>query len=77
LKIKGRKKAGLVLLRVGYRRELTGENMKPVRRVMLISKDSRDHSPEVYNEVIIPRFRGMKPAPALATTRFGAGVHCF
>ena len=42
-----------------------------------ISKDSRDHSPEVYNEVIIPGFRAMKPAPKIAITRFGAGVHSF
>ena len=36
---------------------------------------SRDRSPEVYNEVIIPGFRAMKPAPKIA--RFGAGVHSF
>src|SRR5918995_4821411 len=41
------------------------------------AKDSRDHSPEVYNEVIIPGFRAMKPAPKIAITRFGAGVHSF
>ena len=35
-----------------------------------VSKDSRDHSPEVYNEVIIPSFRAMKPAPKIAITRF-------
>ena len=42
-----------------------------------ISKDSRDHSPEVYAEVIMPGFRAMKPAPKIGITRFGAGVHSF
>ena len=63
---------------VGYTRELTGPNVKPVPPFLFeISKDSRDHSPEVYNEVIIPGFRAMKPAPKIAITRFGAGVHSF
>ena len=39
--------------------------------------NSPDHSPEVYIEVIIPGFRAMKPAPKIAITRFGAGVHSF
>jgi hypothetical protein len=42
-----------------------------------ISKDSRDHSSEVYEEVIMPGFRAMKPAPKIGITRFGAGVHSF
>ncbi|HEX7228099.1 MAG TPA: hypothetical protein VF353_10015, partial [Candidatus Binatia bacterium] len=63
---------------IGYTRELTGPNVKPVPPFLFeISKDSRDHSPEVYNEVIIPGFRAMKPAPKIAITRFGAGVHSF
>src|SRR5262245_52803065 len=40
-------------------------------------KDSRDHSREVYAEVIMPGFRRMSPAPKIALTRFGAGVHSF
>jgi hypothetical protein len=63
---------------VGYTHELTDPNVKPVPPFLFeISKDSRDHSPEVYNEVIIPGFRAMKPAPKIAITRFGAGVHSF
>ena len=63
---------------VGYTRELTGPHVKPVPAFLFeISKDSRDHSPEVYSEVIIPGFRAMKPAPKIAITRFGAGVHSF
>ena len=63
---------------VGYTREMSGPNVKPVPPFLFeISKDSRDHSPEVYNEVILPGFRAMKPAPKIAITRFGAGVHSF
>ena len=56
----------------------TGADVKPVPPFLFeISKDSRDHSPEVYNEVILLGFRAMKPAPKVAITRFGAGVHSF
>ena len=52
--------------------------MKPVPAFLfVISKDSRDHSPEVYREVIMPMFAAMKPAPRVAVTRFGAGVHTY
>jgi hypothetical protein len=33
--------------------------------------------PDVCNEIIIPGFRVIKPAPEIAITRFGAGVHSF
>ncbi len=63
---------------VGYSRELSGSNVKPVPPFLFeISKDSRDHSHEVYEEVIMPGFRRMNPAPKIALTRFGAGVHSF
>jgi hypothetical protein len=63
---------------IGYTRELIGPHVKPVPPFLFeISKDSRDHSPEVYHDVIMPGFRAMKPAPKIALTRFGAGVHSF
>jgi len=40
-------------------------------------KDNCDHSREVYEEVIMPGFRRMNPAPKIALTRFGAGVRSF
>jgi hypothetical protein len=62
---------------VGYTGELRGD-VKPVPPFLFeISKDSRDHSREVYEEVIMPGFRRMNPAPRIALTRFGAGVHSF
>src|SRR5919106_5501971 len=78
LKMTNDETAALVERFVGYTRALSGQNVKPVPPFLFeISKDSRDHSPEVYNEVIMPGFRAMKPAPKIALTRFGAGVHSF
>lgn len=60
----------------GYTRELRGPGVKPVPPFLfVISKDSRDHSPEVYAEVIVPAFAAMNPAPRVAVTRMMAGVH--
>ena len=52
---------------------------KPVPPVLFaISKDSRDHSPEVYAEVVLPMFKErVDPAPKVMVTRFGAGVHVY
>ena len=78
LKMTNDETAALVERFVGYTRPLSGQNVKPVPPFLFeISKDSRDHSPEVYHEVIMPGFRAMKPAPKIALTRFGAGVHSF
>jgi hypothetical protein len=62
----------------GFTRPLAGPGAKPVPPFLfVISKDSRDHSPEVYREVIIPMFQAMAPAPRVHVTRFGAGVHTY
>jgi hypothetical protein len=43
---------------LSYTRELTGPDVQPAPPFLFeISKDSRDHSPEVYQEVIMPGFR--------------------
>ncbi|MCW2581198.1 MAG: hypothetical protein JWR82_2799 [Blastococcus sp.] len=68
----------LVARYVGYTRELTGPGVPPVPPVLFgIARDSRDHSPEVYEEVILPAFAAMEPAPKVHVTRFGAGGHAF
>jgi hypothetical protein len=78
LKMNREETEALVNRFVGYTRELSGTDVKPVPPFLFeIAKDSRDHSPEVYHEVIMPGFRAMKPAPKIAITRFGAGVHSF
>lgn len=62
---------------IGYTRELAGVGVKPVPPFLFgISKNSRDHSPEVYKEIVIPMFNDMKPAPRVDVVHFEAGVHC-
>ncbi len=78
LKMSGTETEKLVAHYLGYTRPLEGAGVKPVPPFLfVISKDSRDHSPEVYREVIIPMFEAMKPAPRVAVTRFVAGVHTY
>jgi len=78
LQMSGAETDALVAHYLGYTRELSGPGAKPVPPFLfVISKDSRDHSPEVYREVILPMFAAMKPAPRAAVTRFGAGVHTY
>ena len=61
---------------LGLARELTGPGVKPVPNTLFgISKNSRDHSKEVYEEVVMPAFAAMNPAPRIALTHFQAGVH--
>lgn len=61
---------------IGLTRELSGNGVKPVPPVMFqISAHSRDHSREVYEQVVIPLFRQMNPAPRVTLTQFGAGTH--
>ncbi len=78
LKMNAEETEALVQRYLGFAYELSGPEVKPVPTTWFcISKDSRDHSLEVYHEVIIPGYRAMKPAPKVALTRFGAGVHTF
>jgi hypothetical protein len=78
LELNERDTAALVARFRGYTHELRGEGVKPVPPFLFcLAKDSRDHSPEVYREVIIPMFEAMQPAPRTAVTRFGAGVHTY
>jgi hypothetical protein len=61
---------------IGMTRELQGSDVKRVPNVLFgISLNSRDHSPDVYEEVILPRWSAMSPAPLVTVTQFGAGVH--
>lgn len=61
---------------IGLTRELIGPDVKPVPNVLFgITKDSRDHSPDVYEEAILPRWAAMRPAPLVTVTQFGAGIH--
>lgn len=69
-------KATMVERYIGYTRELSGPGVKPVPPVLFgITKDSRDHSMEVYQEVILPCFAAMDPAPKTHLVHYMAGVH--
>lgn len=60
----------------GYPHPLTGPGAKPVPPVLFcISKNSRDHSLEVYKEVVLPAFASIDPAPKVRVVHWGAGVH--
>jgi hypothetical protein len=63
---------------LGFPYPQTGPTAKPVPPVLFcISKDSRDHSPEVYQEVVLPMFGKLQPTPKVRVTRWGAGVHTY
>ena len=57
---------------------LTGPGTKRVPNVLFaIAKDSRDHSPDVYHEVILPLFAEINPRPRVSLTQFGASTHFY
>ncbi len=59
-----------------YTRELSGEGVRPFPPAILgTAQTSRDHSPEIYQEVVLPMFAAMEPPPKVSWVRFGAGVH--
>jgi len=61
---------------VGLKRELTGRGVKQVPPIMFqITAHSRDHSRDVYEEVIIPLFKKMNPAPKVSLTQYPYGTH--
>ena len=63
---------------LGLTQELRGPDAKPVPNVLFgISANSPDHRPEVYEDVILPAFAAMDPAPLVTVTRFEAGTHYY
>ena len=76
LKLNREEIEGMVTKYVGYTRELRGPGVKPVPPLFLgIAKDSADHPYKVYQEVVIPMFAAMDPAPKVRVVQFDAGVH--
>jgi len=66
----------LVKRYVGYTRELAEPGVKPVPPILYnIAKDSRDHSADAYQQVILPMLGAVKPAPKVRVVEYGAGVH--
>jgi hypothetical protein len=78
LEMSGEDSEKLVKHYLGFPFPQTGPDAKPVPPVLFcITKDSRDHSPEVYKEVVLPLFATLDPAPKVRVTRWGAGVHTY
>lgn len=68
----------LVSRYVGMCSELIGLGIKRVPNILFgISGNSRDHSPQVYEDVILPMFAAMEPAPLATVTQFRAGSHYY
>lgn len=78
LKMSKEETEALVKHYTGLPYPLTGTSAKPVPPVLFcISKDSRDHSAEVYKEVVLPAFATISPAPKVKVVKWGAGVHTY
>jgi hypothetical protein len=76
LKMSPEETDNLIKRYIGYTRNLEGPGVKPVPPLFLgISKDSRDHTAKIYQEIVLPMYAEMKPAPKVRVVRFDAGVH--
>jgi hypothetical protein len=61
-----------------YTAPLTGSEAKPVPNILFaIAKDSRDHSLDVYNEIVLDLFRKIDPAPRIHLAQFDASTHFY
>jgi hypothetical protein len=70
--------AQLIAHYLGLAQPLAGPVVKPVPNVVFaIAKDSPDHSPEVYQEVVLPLLRRAAPGTRMSVTRFEAGTHFY
>jgi hypothetical protein len=68
----------LVQRYVGYAYYQEGPKARPVPPMLFCNSfDSRDNSPEVFAEVIVPLLAKLKPAPRVRVVHFGAGVHMY
>ena len=78
LKLSSADTDALVQHYLGFPYPQTGAGAKPVPPVLFcIAKDSRDHSPDVYREVVLPMFAKLDPAPKVRVVQWGAGVHTY
>ncbi len=67
---------GMVARYLGYLRSLSGPDVKPVPPlVLIITRNSRDHAPEIYRDVYLPGYAAMKPAPEIKVYQLDAGIH--
>ena len=70
--------AALVARYTGYGYPLTGPGVKPVPPTLYCAaRDSRDHDPAIYRDVVLPMHAAMEPPPRTDLIRFMAGVHVY
>jgi hypothetical protein len=63
---------------LSYARYDEGPNARPLPPMLFCnSKDSRDNSPEVFAEVIVPMLEAVRPKPKVRVVHFQAGVHMY
>lgn len=61
---------------LGYLRGVSGSRTKPVPPlILIITKNSRDHAPDIYRDVYLPGYAAMNPAPDIKVYQFDAGIH--
>ena len=61
-----------------YTRELSGKGVKPVPPVLFsVTASSADHTVEKYQNIVLPMFAAMTPAPKVRFVPFRAGVHSY
>jgi hypothetical protein len=54
------------------------DGAKPIPPIFYtIAKNSRDNSPEAYDEIILPMFAELRPAPKVRVSQLGAGTHVY
>ena len=75
LKLSPEDRAALVARFCSYPHPVPGKKVPPI--LFTITKDSRDHSADVYREVVLPEFAKLPVAPKTALIHLGAGVHTY
>ncbi len=75
LKLSPEDRAALVARFCSYPHPVPGKKVPPI--LFTITKDSRDHSADVYREVVLPEFAKLPMAPKTALIHLGAGVHTY
>jgi pimeloyl-ACP methyl ester carboxylesterase len=57
---------------------IEGPDADPIPPILFqIAAYSRDNSREVYEEVVIPKYEDVEPAPTTGLTQFGVGTHVY
>ena len=78
LGLSGAKAENLIATYKGLPHPLSVEKGKRVPNILFaIAKDSRDHSPEVYREVVVPLMTSIDPTPRVSVSKFDASTHFY